>query len=267
MPMSGHSRSTDGKTELPAVGEPALRDVVAVILCGGRGMRAWPMTEDVPKPLLPIGGRPVLEHLVQVYAKQGVHRFVLATGYKGDAVRRWAEGAPLGDEVDLLCLDTGEESNTGERVRRCADAVGERFMVTYGDGLGDVDLQALLLQHGSPLAGGSLCTMTTVPLPSQYGTIEISASNRVTGFQEKPTLPDHWINAGFFVFERAVFDDWPGPDLERDVLPALAARGELQAYRHPGFWKSMDTQKDVADLDQLATREGAPWLVSPTSRS
>jgi len=221
------------------------------------------LTEDVPKPLLPIGDRPALEHLVDIYARQGVRRFVLATGYRGEAVRRWAEQTDM--DVDLVCLDTGDDSNTGERVRRCAEEVGTRFFVTYGDGLGNVDLAALVRVHTAN--ADTLCTLTTVPLPSQYGTIELAAGDRVSGFQEKPTLSDHWINAGFFVFDREVFDDWAGPDLERDVLPALAGQGRLQAYRHTGFWKSMDTQKDVAEMDRLATEGGAPWLSLPTSRS
>ncbi|MCU1587679.1 MAG: glucose-phosphate cytidylyltransferase [Frankiales bacterium] len=242
--------------------------LVAVLLCGGRGMRAWPLTEEIPKPLLPVGGGPALGQLVEIYARQGIRRFVMATGYKGEAVARWAASAAFSVDVDVRCVDTGEDSNTGERVRRCADEVGDRFLVTYGDGLGNVDLRALLRHHEAAAATGTLCTLTTVPLPSQYGTLELSLSDQVTGFREKPTLADHWINAGFFAFERAVFEDWPGPDLERDVLPALAAAGRLQAYRHPGFWKSMDTQKDVADLDRLATEGGgAPWLDLPTSRS
>lgn len=231
-------------------------------------MRAWPLTEEIPKPLLPVGGGPALAQLVEIYARQGVRRFVMATGYKGEAVRRWADAATFSVDVDVRCVDTGEDSNTGERVRRCSEEVGDRFLVTYGDGLGNVDLGALLSEHAVSAQAGALCTLTTVPLPSQYGTIELSSGDRVTGFQEKPTLPDHWINAGFFVFESEVFRNWPGPDLERDVLPALAAAGRLQAYRHPGFWKSMDTQKDVADLDRLATEGGgAPWLDLPTSRS
>jgi glucose-1-phosphate cytidylyltransferase len=233
-------------------------DLVAVLLCGGRGTRAWPLTEDVPKPLLPAGGRPVLEHLVEVYARQGVTRFVLATGFRGDLVAAWAAAAEVAEGLTLTCVDTGVDSGTGERVRRCADVVGDAFFLTYGDGLGDVDLTALLKAHRS--APNVLATMTTVPLPCPYGTIELGTDDRVLAFREKPVLPDHLINAGFFVFERAAFDDWPGPDLEADVLPALARRGRLQAYRHDGFWRSMDTQKDVVEMERLATTGGSPWL-------
>jgi glucose-1-phosphate cytidylyltransferase len=233
-------------------------DLVAVILCGGRGTRAWPLTEDLPKPLLPVGDRPVLEHLVEVYARQGVSRFVLAAGYRGALVAEWAAGSPLGEQVSLTTVDTGEDSNTGERVRRLEEHVGDTFFVTYGDGLGDVDLQALLDAHQA--VDGIVATVTTVPLVSQYGTLDLGAQDRVLGFHEKPVLPDHWINAGFFAFERSAFAQWAGPDLERDVLPALAERGQLRAYRHHGFWRSMDTQKDVTELGRLATEGTPPWL-------
>jgi glucose-1-phosphate cytidylyltransferase len=233
-------------------------DLVAVVLCGGRGTRAWPLTEDVPKPLLPAGDRPVLEHLLEIYRRQGVRRFVLATGYRGDLVRHWASHCALKHDVSIECVDTGEDCDTGERIRRCAPLLGGTFFATYGDGLGDVDLRALLAAHRA--AGEVVGTVTTVPLPSQYGTLEIGPDERVLGFREKPVLADHWINAGFFAFERSVFDRWPGPDLERDVLPALAARGRLRAYRHHGFWKSMDTQKDVAEMGRLAGEGGSPWL-------
>jgi len=241
-------------------GEASLRasDLVAVILCGGRGVRAWPLTEDVPKPLLPVGERPVIEHLVDVFARQGVRRFVLAAGYRAALLAEWAASTPVSDDVSIECVDTGEDSGTGERVRRCAEHLGSSFFTTYGDGLGDVDLSALLAAHRAH--PDVVATVTTVPLPSQYGTLDLGDDDRVRGFHEKPVLRDHWINAGFFVLDRVVFDDWPGPDLERDVLPALAADGRLRAYRHHGFWKSMDTQKDVAEMGRLATEGGSPWL-------
>jgi glucose-1-phosphate cytidylyltransferase len=232
-------------------------ELVAVVLCGGLGTRAWPLTEELPKPLLPVGDRPVLEHLVEIYLRAGVQRMVLATGYRGDLVEKWAAGLSLPAGASVTCVDTGEDSATGERVLRCAAEVGDTFFVTYGDGLGNVDLEALLGAHRS---SGLLATVTTVPLPSQYGTLDLDDSGRVLGFHEKPVLSDHWINAGFFVLSRAVFDDWPGPDLERDVLPALAGSGQLGSYKHRGFWKSMDTQKDVADMNRLAVEGGRPWL-------
>ncbi len=230
----------------------AVPGLSAVILCGGRGTRAWPLTEDLPKPLLPVGDRPALAHILDIYARQGVGRFVLAAGYKAERVREWAATSPH----DVVTLDTGEDTNTGDRITACLDAVGDTFFATYGDGLGNVDLVALLADHAR--SGGA--TVTTVPLPSQYGTVVTDGSGRVTGFREKPVLPDHRINAGWFVFDRAVVGAHGGPDLERDTLPALAAAGVLVEHRHEGFWKSMDTQKDITDMNRLATEGGSPWL-------
>lgn len=232
-------------------------EVPAVILCGGRGTRAWPLTQDLPKPLLAVGDRPVVHHLIEVFHSQGVRDLVLATGYRGELVQEWADSVVLPDGVTLTCVDTGEDTGTGERLRRARPA--GPFFATYGDGLGDVDLQALLARHRS---AGRWATVTSVPLPSQYGTLDLDDADAVTGFQEKPRLRDHWINAGFFVFEPAVFDELAGEDLERDVLPELAAKGELVAHKHEGFWRSMDTQKDVAELNALATGGGAPWLLT-----
>lgn len=231
-------------------------DLVAVVLCGGRGTRAWPLTQEVPKPLLAVGDRPVLEHVVEIYRRQGVSRFVLAAGYRADLVAAWASDAGTRLGVTLDCVDTGEDTHTGDRIRQVADRLGPTFFATYGDGLGNVDLGSLLAAH----SGGVLGTVTTVPLRSQYGTLDLGRDGLVLGFHEKPVLEGHWINAGFFVFDRAVFDDWPGPDLERDVLPELAGRRRLSAHRHDGFWRSMDTQKDVAELALLATGGMPPWL-------
>ena len=233
-----------------------------LILCGGKGTRAYPHTVDVPKPLLEVAGRPVLRHVMEIFAGQGHTDFVLAAGYKCELVAAFAEGLPAAWTVDVV--DTGEDTNTGGRVARCASRVGDRFVVTYGDGVGDVDLAALAAFHD----GHTGCaTVTTVPLPSPYGTIEAADDGRVERFREKPRLDDHLINAGFFVFDRAVFDHWAGEDLERDVLPMLGAAGELYAYCHRGFWKSMDTYKDALELTALCEGGTPPWAPAPaTSR-
>jgi glucose-1-phosphate cytidylyltransferase len=231
-----------------------------VILCGGRGTRALPSTLEVPKPLLEVGGRPVLGHLMGIYAAQGFTDFVLAAGYLHEQVEAFAAGLPPDWEVEVV--DTGADTNTGGRVRRVADRVGERFLLTYADGLGNVDLHALLAFHeGHPGAA----TLTTVPLPSQYGTLHFDDEGRVHGFSEKPRLRDHPINAGYFVVDRRAFDLWPEPgeDLEREVLPALGQRDELYAFRHAGFWKSMDTYKDAVDLGALCADGPGPWLAPP----
>ena len=229
-----------------------------VILCGGKGTRAYPHTVDVPKPLLYVGGRPVLSHVVDIYANQGFRDFVLAAGYMKEAIENWAVSADASCTVDVV--DTGEETNTGGRVARVEHLVGETFFVTYADGLGDVDLHALLAFHHSH---PGCATLTTVPLPSQYGTLALDDDGRINDFREKPKLPDHPINAGFFVFDRRAFDHWAGEDLERDVLPALGAAGELYAYRHPGFWQSMDTHKDSRELSALFQGGRGPWTVDP----
>lgn len=236
---------------------PASPAVETVILCGGKGTRAYPHTIEVPKPLLEVAGRPVLGHVLDIYAAQGFDRFVLAAGYRAEMIRDYADGLPAEWHVDVL--DTGEATNTGGRVLACRDAVGETFFVTYADGLGDVDLHALLAFHRSHPGAA---TLTTVPLPSQYGTVEQDGDGRVARFREKPRLAEHRINAGFLVFDRRAFDHWAGDDLERDVLPALAAEGELFAFPHDGFWKSLDTYKDALDLTDLAGDAHPPWLPS-----
>lgn len=232
-----------------------------VILCGGRGTRAYPLTAEVPKPLLPVGsaGVPVLRHLLDVYAGQGRCDFVLAGGWRWQALAEYAATLPTDWTVEVV--DTGEETGTGERLRRCLDRIDGTFLATYGDGLGDVDLDALLATHR---AHGRRATVTAVPLRSQYGTLDLAEDGRVTGFREKPVLAGHWVNAGFFALEPSALRDLPGDDLERDVLPALAAAGELHVHRHVGFWRSMDTHKDALELGALAD-DGAPWLTPPRS--
>jgi glucose-1-phosphate cytidylyltransferase len=238
------------------------RPTATVILCGGKGTRAYPHTVEVPKPLLEVAGQPVLRHVMELYAEQGWQRFVLAAGFKAELIAEFAAGLPAGWHVEVV--DTGEDTNTGGRILRCRNYVEESFFATYADGLADIDLDALATFHASH-AGAA--TLTTVPLPSQYGTLDCDDEGRVRNFREKPVLPDHWINAGFFVFDKAAFDAWQGEDLERDVLPALGGRGELFAYRHRGFWKSMDTYKDALELTKLCGEGHPPWTRSETHAS
>jgi glucose-1-phosphate cytidylyltransferase len=229
--------------------------VQTLILCGGKGTRAYPHTETLPKPLLEVAGQPVVRHVMDIYAAQGCTRFVLAAGYKHELVAEFADGLPAAWDVDVV--DTGEDTNTGGRVARVRDRLDGTFFLTYADGLGDVDLAALEAFHRGH-AGSA--TMTTVPLPSQYGTIEYDDDGKVRRFREKPQLPEHWINAGFFVLDQAAFDHWAGEDLEREVLPALGAAGELFACPHHGFWRSMDTYKDSLELTALCVGESRPWM-------
>ena len=225
-----------------------------VILCGGKGTRAYPLTVDLPKPMLPVGDRPILHHVMEIYAVQGFTSFVLAAGHLVDLVHEFASTVPASWHVDVV--DTGEETDTGDRLRHCLEHVGDTFFATYGDGLGDVDAHALLGAHRST---ANKATLTTVPLPSQYGTVDIDDDGQVQRFVEKPVLADHWINAGFFVLDRDALDLAAGANLERDVLPGLAALGVLGAYRHSGFWRSMDTHKEMVELSRLATGT-PPWL-------
>ncbi|HVW81472.1 MAG TPA: sugar phosphate nucleotidyltransferase [Mycobacteriales bacterium] len=227
-----------------------------LILCGGRGIRAWPATADVPKPMLQVADRPVLHHVMEIYARHGFTDFVLAAGYRHDVIEAYRDWP---SEWTVEVVDTGDEADTGDRVLACLDRVGERFFATYGDGVGNVDISALAARHDNHDGGA---TVTVVPLPSQYGTLVIDEAGKVTEFREKPVLPDHLINAGFFVFDRDALAGHAGGSLERDILPSLGSRGSLFVYRHDGFWKSMDTQKDVSDLDALARREEPPWLTA-----
>ena len=235
-----------------------------LILCGGRGIRAYPETRDTPKPLLPVAGRPIIEHVMATYERYGCRRFVLATGYRSELFTGHY-GSPSGGSAfhgsgsDIDVVDTGLETGTGRRVHLAAPLCrGPRFFLTYGDGVGNVDLAALLRFH---CGAGASVTVTTVPLPSQYGTLVTDASGRVVDFREKPHLEDHWINAGFFVVEKDDLALWQGDNLERSVLPELATRGGLYAYRHHGFWRSMDTYKDRQELERLASGGKPPWLV------
>ena len=235
----------------------AARDLDVIILCGGKGSRIYPFSEYFPKPMMPIHGRPILVHLMQIYARQGVRRFVLAAGHRKEMLFDYFDGRF--PEWEIRILDTGMEADTGDRILACLDAVGDQFFATYGDGLGNIDLHALLDFHN---ASGGLATVTAVPLRSQYGTLHFDDAGRVDRFTEKPVIRDSWINAGFFVFEKRVVENWAGHSLESEVLPNLASREELYTYLHHGFWKSMDTSKDQQEMERLAESGAPPWVVN-----
>lgn len=226
-----------------------------LILCGGRGTRAYPHTVDTPKPLIEVGDRPVVRHVMDIYAAQGFTDFVLAAGYKAELIAGFARTLP--PEWNVTVRDTGVETNTGARVAACSDLVTDPFFVTYADGLADIDLQQLLAFHRGHEGHA---TLTTVPLPSPFGTVDANRKGQVVRFAEKPRLDEHQINAGFLVFDAAVFAQWTGEDLEREVLPMLSEREELFAYRHLGFWRSLDSYKDALALSELWDRGDAPWV-------
>ncbi len=228
-----------------------------VILCGGRGTRLRERTESVPKALVEIGGRPILWHVIQIYAAQGFERFLLATGYMGEAVAEFAASEDWPDGVEVECVETGLDTPTGGRIAALGERLGgARFCVTYADGVADVDLGALLDFHG---AHGDLATMTVVQPHLQWGVAELGEGDRVAGFAEKPRS-EHWINGGFFCFEPGALA-YVGEDsvLEREPLRALAAAEQLRAYRHHGFWDCMDTYKDAVVLNDLWASGEAPW--------
>ena len=226
-----------------------------VILCGGQGVRAFPFTTYMPKPMLPLGGTPVIAHVIRSFVLQGFREIILAAGYRRSVLKDYFDGKDMGASVTVV--DTGEETDTGGRVFACRDLVGDDFMVTYGDGLCDVPLDELVGFHHS---SERLLTITAVPMLSQYGVMRVEEDAAVSSFGEKPLIRDRWINAGFMVMSRAIFDDWGGDNLERDVIPPLVERGAVQAFRHDGFFKSFDFYKDVLDMDEIIERGEMPWI-------
>jgi glucose-1-phosphate cytidylyltransferase len=228
------------------------------ILCGGRGTRLQERTQEVPKPLVEIGGMPILWHVVRIYAAQGLRRFVLCTGYRGEQIRDFVAGAEWPAGVEVRCVDTGVDTPTGGRLHRVREElVGAPFLATYADGVADIDLGALRDHHG---AHGALATVTVVRPELPFGVAVLDGGDRITGFHEKPRA-EHWINGGFFAFRPGALDYLREDSvLEREPLERLAADGELRAYRHEGFWACMDTYKDAVALNDLWAAGAAPWL-------
>jgi glucose-1-phosphate cytidylyltransferase len=219
----------------------------------------------VPKALVEIGGRPILWHVIGIYAAQGFERFLLATGYLGERIGEFvaAERWPAG--VQVRSLDTGPDTPTGGRLARLADELdGETFCATYADGVADIDLRALLEFHRSH---GAEATMTVVRPRLQWGVAELDGDSVVRGFAEKPRS-EHWVNGGFFCFEPAMLRRLSEDSvLEREPLAELAADGQLRAHRHEGFWDCMDTYKDAVVLNDLWASGRAPWRALAESGS
>jgi glucose-1-phosphate cytidylyltransferase len=239
-----------------AVAHPSRPPVV--ILCGGRGTRLQEHTREIPKPLVEIGGRPIVWHVIQLYALQGFRRFVLATGYRGESIERFVDATVWPDGVSVECEDTGLRTPTGGRIKLLERwlAEDETFCATYADGVADIDLDALLAFHATHTA---TATMTVVRPRLQFGVTQLDPDGRVTGFREKPRS-EHWINGGFFCLRRRALDYLAHDTvLEREPLERMAAAGELRAYRHEGFWECMDTYKDAVALNDLWASGDAPW--------
>lgn len=266
---------------MSAAGRPPV-----AILCGGRGTRLREHAQEIPKPLVEVGGLPIVWHVVQLYAVHGFERFLLCTGYRGELIERFVRGAPWPSGVSVECVDTGLDTPTGGRLKMLEERLREYrpsssaalagqsdgegtvgqaegdgagcFCATYADGLASVDLGLLLRFHASH---GALATMTVVQPELQFGVTQLGGEDGrvVTGFQEKPRS-EHWINGGFFCFEQDVFGYLSADSvLEREPLQRLAADGQLRAHRHEGFWECMDTYKDAVALNDLWASGRPPW--------
>ena len=229
------------------------------ILCGGRGTRLREAMESIPKPLVEIGDRPILWHVVQLYASQGFRRFLLLTGYRSELIEDFAAAETWPAGVRVECLDTGLETPTGGRIHRARTLLEDgTFCTTYADGVADIDLNELVAFHH---AHGALATMTVVRPELPFGVTDLDGDSRVLGFHEKPRS-EHWINGGFFCFEPGIFDYLADSSvLEREPLEGLADDGQLRAYRHTGFWDCMDTYKDSVLLNDLWRENRAPWKI------
>ncbi len=238
---------------------PEACEVPVAILCGGRGTRLQEHTHSIPKALVEIGGKPILWHVIRIYSAQGHRRFLLLTGYLGDQIEAFVRTEPWPEPIEIECVDTGLDTNTGGRVARVGDRLaGGRFCLTYADGVADIDLAAQADRHAEH---GADATMTVVRPYSQWGIALVDEGERIAGFREKPRL-DYWINGGFFVCEPAFLDAVEGDCvLEREPLERLADAARLGAYRHDGFWECMDTYKDAVTLNDLWEAGRAPWSV------
>jgi glucose-1-phosphate cytidylyltransferase len=251
------------------------------ILAGGKGTRLAEETEVRPKPMVEIGGEPILWHIMKIYAHYGFKDFVVALGYKGDHIKRWfvdycdlssnltvnlADGSvdahrqeKLDWTIDLI--DTGYDTGTAGRIAALRSFLGnETFMLTWGDGVSNVDIKALLAFHQSH---GKLCTLTAARPPARYGHLEFEG-DQIVEFSEKPQTGEGWINGAFFVCEPGVFDyipDDPEMMFERVPLEGLAEAGQLMAYKHDDFWQCMDTLRDKHVLETMWENGQAPWKV------
>ncbi len=252
-----------------------------VILAGGYGTRLSEETVIIPKPMIEIGGKPILWHIMKVYSHYGFNEFIICLGYKGYVIKEYfrnyfvhmsditidlSSGASkihdsYSDPWKVTLVDTGLETQTGGRMRRIKDYLnGETFMMTYGDGVGNVDIKKLVDFH---LSSGRLSTVTAVEPPSRFGALEIVDGARVKSFVEKPPESGSWINGGFFVVEPSVIDYIAADETKWEEAPMenLAKEGELGAFKHRGFWKPMDTLRDKNELEKLWSSGKAPWRV------
>jgi glucose-1-phosphate cytidylyltransferase len=251
-----------------------------LILAGGLGSRLSEETILKPKPMVEIGGKPILWHIMKIYSSYGFYEFIILCGYKGYMIKEYFAHYFLhmtdvtidmtsntimhhnnkAEPWKVTLIDTGFETMTGGRIKKVKDYIGnEPFMLTYGDGVADIDIKKLVEFHKSH---GKLITMTSVLPEGRFGAINIDNSNKVNSFQEKPKGDGSWINGGFFVCQPEVLNYIENEKIvfEKEPLENLAHDGQLFAYKHHGFWKPMDTQRDKSQLDELLEKNKAPWI-------
>jgi glucose-1-phosphate cytidylyltransferase len=229
-----------------------------IILAGGLGTRISEETADKPKPMVSIDGKPILWHIMNIYAKQGLNDFVIATGYKGEVISEWV--TTLKVDWNIKAIDTGLETQTGGRIKKCMEIYpGERFLATYGDGVGNINMKKLLTFHESH---GKMATLTAVRPPARFGYLDLK-NGCVLHFGEKNQSATGWINGGFFVLEPGVSDLIESLDepFETGALPRLVSQDNLMAFNHEGFWQPMDTLREKEDLSNLAKQATPPWLI------
>lgn len=246
--------------------------IPVVILAGGRGTRIQDVSKGVlPKPMIQVGEMPLVEHIIRIYSAQGFRKFIIAAGFLKEVIMEWVADnrvrlRQLADEIDVV--NTGEETQTGGRILRLAKQLDGQsiFMLTYGDGVADVNLAALLEQHAriaarTSASGIGIITLTAARPPARFGSMVINADGFVTSFGEKVQATEGWINAGFYVVDTAVLRLIAGDNsrLEYDVLPILASQFRLGAFQHPGFFQMCDTWRDLETLKQLWASGNPPW--------
>ena len=228
-----------------------------IILAGGFGTRLAEYTDTIPKPMVPIGDKPIIHHIMQSYANYGHKDFYVALGYKGDVIKKYFKKINNGWKINLI--ETGENSMTGGRVKRLEKLIGkETFMLTYGDGLSSININDLIKFHKDHK---KLVTISAVRPPARFGALKLEKSE-VISFKEKSQLQESWINGGFFVIEPDFFKMIKNDNtvLEKDPLEKVADMKELMAFRHEGFWQCMDHKLDKDLLDEMCKKNQAPWL-------
>ena len=236
-----------------------LTNMKCVILAGGYGTRISEESHMKPKPMIEIGGKPILWHIMKIYSVHKINDFVICLGYKGDQIKEYFDRFDF-TPWNIQLVDTGEDTMTGGRLKRIQDHIDDTFCATYGDGVSDVDINSLISFHKEKK---SLATLTAIHPPERFGVLELSG-NHVVEFHEKHQGESSWINGGFFVFEKEIFDYIKNGDsttLERTPFETLAKEKKLTAFKHEGFWHPMDTLRDKKHLENLWTSNKAPWKI------